>query len=709
MAQILLAATNFFKFIHTSRDHGVSDWICVEDGTATYSIPYDGTTIIETDPDGSNSVTKVSSASSGSRGTFAITKYKLYFADRAVNLFSEGEHHRLIPITNKGTKFGNYASRNAPSTIHIYNPGTSAVTISVYDNVTGGIGGTATSTINLDSGRITTYSTTTLSAWVLFESTGDIVMSATQTGTDRSVLNPADTNAFIRRATTAWRDMTNSTPSTIGSPAYTASDTDLVVGAVIGDGAGGDYELALGINNLANRYSFGNAIGDYFVLSPYASTTVDVKYWNGSSWATHATHSLNGSLASPAVHQEGTLSGAGTNLQSGATNWLWEADNPIFLAINDTTSDEETMLGWMDGRKSSQGIRNGVISGWTAPTITAIVSAWGAGGAGGNVNSSGDGEDAGPGGNGGFVEFRIEGLKGTETIYAYPGGGGSGFTDEDDGDAGGGGAATLVYITDGVNTDYLCVVGGGGGGGGVGSDPDNFDATAGGEGGAAGGNGADAENVGLGAVGGGGGTQSAGGNGPGGADNGTGPGVGEYAGEGGDGGGGENEASLRGAAGAGGVVGHSFGGAGGSGGLEGGNAGTDQEGGGGGGGGGYYGGGGGEGDDSTNDAGAGGGGGSTNLNTSPSGFTYLTITQISTSAGTASPTVQHDGAASTQTAGSTNEFSVSVGGQGGDGGQVDGAAGSSGSNGRVAVGVEGGTATINTTSTSGASSLASNL
>ena len=64
------------------------------------------------------------------------------------------------------------------------------------------------------------------------------------------------------------------------------------------------------------------------------------------------------------------------------------------------------------------------------------------------------------------MEFRIEGLLGTETIYAYPGGGGSAFVDQDDGDAGGGGAATLVYITDGVSTDYLCVVGGGGGGGG---------------------------------------------------------------------------------------------------------------------------------------------------------------------------------------------------------------------------------------------------
>lgn len=365
-----LSATNIL--VHTSRDHGVSDWICVEDGTATYSIPYDGTTIIETDPDGSNSVTKVNNASSGSRGTFAITKYKLYFADKAVNLFSEGFHHRIVPITNKGTKFGNYASRAAPSTIYIYNPGTSSVTISVYDNVTGGIGGTATSTISLGSGRITTYSTSTLSAWVLFESTGDIVMTATQTGADSSVLNPADTNAFIRRATTAWRDMNNSTPSTIGSPAYTASDTDLVVGAVIADGSGGDYELALGINNLANRYSFGNAIGDYFVLSPYASTTVNVKYWNGSSWATHATHSLNGSLASPAVHQEGTLSGAGTNLQSGATNWLWEANNPIFLAINDTSSDEESMLGWIGGRKSSQGNRNGVISGWTPPSFSHV-------------------------------------------------------------------------------------------------------------------------------------------------------------------------------------------------------------------------------------------------------------------------------------------------------------------------------------------------
>lgn len=332
-----------------------------------------------------------------------------------------------------------------------------------------------------------------------------------------------------------------------------------------------------------------------------------------------------------------------------------------------------------------------------------IVSAWGGGGAGGNVNSSGDDEDAGPGGNGGFVEFRIEGLKGTETIYAYPGGGGTAGADESLGNAGGGGAATLVYITDGTNTDYLCVVGGGGGGGGVGSDPDNFDATAGGEGGAAGGNGADAEDVGKGASGGGGGTQIGGGAGPGNGVAGQGPGTGEYAGDGGDGGNGSSTAN--GGGGAGGVIGHAFGGVGGAGGSY-----SGGEGAGGGGGGGYYGGGGGEGDDGGNDAGAGGGGGSTNLNTSPSGFSYLTITQVSTSAGTASPTVQYDGAASTQTAGSTNEFSVSVSGQGGDGGKINGAAGSNGSNGRVVVGFEGTNVLgINASATSGSSKLASAL
>ena len=332
-----------------------------------------------------------------------------------------------------------------------------------------------------------------------------------------------------------------------------------------------------------------------------------------------------------------------------------------------------------------------------------IISAWGAGGAGGNVNSSGDGEDAGPGGNGGFVEFRIEGLKGTETIYAYPGGGGSAFADENDGDAGGGGAATLVYITDGVNTDYLCVVGAGGGGGGIGSDPDNFDATAGAAGGAAGGNGDDAEDVGKGAIGGHGGTQSTGGVNPS-YSAANAPTKGTYAQDGGVGL--QRDSDGLGGAGAGGVIGHSFGGTGGQGGLE-----LSGEAGGGGGGGGWFGGGGGSGDGNPggNDAGAGGGGGSTNLNTSPSGFAYLTITQISTSAGTASPTVQYDGAASTQSAGSTNEFSVSVGGQAGRGGQVNSEAGLSGSNGRVAVGLEGGTATINTTSTSGASSLASAL
>ena len=343
-----------------------------------------------------------------------------------------------------------------------------------------------------------------------------------------------------------------------------------------------------------------------------------------------------------------------------------------------------------------------------------IVSAWGAGGAGGSNDNSSDGEDSGPGGNGGFVEFKIEGLLGTETITAYPGGGGTvAGVSTNHHAGGGGGAATVITITDGTNTDYLAVVGAGGGGGGCAYDPDNLDGTGGGEGGAEGGSGGDSQpNKSYGSVRsqpGGGGTQTTGGKTPPFATNVSvgsrgaahPPTKGTYAQNGG------NAINYNGTIianvtqrTAGGSVGHSFGGAGGWGGDS--NGSNSFYGHGGGGGGGWFAGSGGTGI-SRGDGGAGGGGGSTKLNTSPSGFSYLTITRVSTAMGTATPHVQHTGAASTQVAGSTNHFNSSVGGQGGNGAMTNGAVGNTGGNGRVVMGLASGSASLNTTSTSGGS------
>jgi len=288
MSTILLAATNVFGgFEHTTQDHGVSDWICMQNGTVTYSVPYAGTNIIESNVDGTGQTTRVSNAAAGSRGTFSIEKNKLYQGSNAINLFCEGEHHRIVPVTNRGTKFGHYARRSTPTTYYIYNPNSSAITVNVYDNVSGGINGTATTSISVAAGLVhSAYTNSRTSAWVLFEVVGgDAVMSAKQNGADRSLMYPADTNTYIRRSNRdiIWTDMLNSAPAS--SSTYTAADaTNLVLGHTYADGAGGDDENAVGLNYLADRYSFGNAIGDYFIAAPYASTTATVKYWNGSSF-----------------------------------------------------------------------------------------------------------------------------------------------------------------------------------------------------------------------------------------------------------------------------------------------------------------------------------------------------------------------------------------------------------------------------------------
>lgn len=343
--------------IPTQADHGYADWYCLVTGTATYSIiSSTGGVIYERN---GSTITTLVTASVPQRGTFSITAGRFYYGSVPINLVVEDGHHHIVPLTMMGTQFWSIAAREAPSTYYVYSPYQSA-TVNFYDNTVGGLTGTPTSTLSLSAGQSGTFTTSNLTNhWI--SSNTPIIASATQNLWDKTILSPMSRYVYYRYS--QYLNTTNSTTPTNNNANVTYDSTYKVMNMTIGDGAGGDCAQGLGLEYLSDTYSWGNVVSDYAIVFPYTAT-VTTSYWNGFAWVVWDTHSnIAGSITNPPrVLRDGnsgpgveasTVSGAATNMASGATLWKWEGTAPFYLCINDSADDEFSVLGWLSSRNTS--------------------------------------------------------------------------------------------------------------------------------------------------------------------------------------------------------------------------------------------------------------------------------------------------------------------------------------------------------------------
>jgi hypothetical protein len=341
-----------------SRDHGISDWYCTITTTVTYSAIYPGTIIYENNAGTITAI--VSKTTTPTRGTFTATAGRRYFANKSIHLLAYDRGDAVVPISLAGNYFGTYSNRYGASNFTIYAP-TNAATVTVYNNVVGGVTGTATTTISVPAGGQNTYSSATESAAIIFSSDQPVVITVYETdGGDKMVLTPASTAVYRRRDVGFNFTINNTTPSTVST--YYVSDALRVFTVEIADGSGGDSTQGLGLENLSDTYSWGDVLSDFQLVAPYPNTVIKVSYWNGTNWIVGETFNFNGTLTSPAnAFRDGTLgfgvagsniSGTATNLASGATLWKWEGNNPFLIVINNNADDEETLYGWMSANAS---------------------------------------------------------------------------------------------------------------------------------------------------------------------------------------------------------------------------------------------------------------------------------------------------------------------------------------------------------------------
>ena len=354
--------TKTFGDIPGITDHGISDWYCFINGTATYSAIYPNTEIIEIDSDG-NEVGIVTTGSDPERGTFNITSGKRYYATKAVHMMDENQQHRISPVSYAGTYFGSTHIRNDPQTIKIYAP-QDDINVSLYENVTGGVTGTATSTFSVSKGSQVSYATTEgNNVYTLIKTDKPAVMTATSSGgIDNHIMQPMSQYSYRRRYDSGrpGRTINNTAPSNLNNNTYVLYDTSLPVFSLeVADGAGSAATQGIGYEYLSDTFSWGNVLSDYHITAPYANTTVTVSYWASNQWNVGEVHSLSGIQTSPAAaFREGDTgfgsagntskdSGTAANLASGANLWKWESTKPIAVIINDNNDDEGILLGWM--------------------------------------------------------------------------------------------------------------------------------------------------------------------------------------------------------------------------------------------------------------------------------------------------------------------------------------------------------------------------
>ncbi len=352
--------TKTFDDIPGITDHGISDWYCFKTGSATYSAIYPNTEIIEIDSNGNETV-KITTGSDPQRGSISITSGKRYFGTKAIHILDEGVNDAIAPVSFAGTYFGNYHIRQNPKTVNIYAPHDD-INVSVYEDVTGGVTGTATSTFSISRENSDTYVTTAGTEVYMLLKTDKPAIMTVGSGADDHVMMPM-TNYVYKRRNHHNRTINNTAPANNGT--YVSYDTSLPLFTMeIADGSGSDSAQGIGYEYLSDTFSWGNVLSDYKIVAPYADTTVTVSYWASSQWNVGEVHSLSGTQTSPAnVDRDGTngfgvdgstISGTASNLASGANLWKWESTKPIAIIINDNSDDEENLLGWM----SNNSIRN---------------------------------------------------------------------------------------------------------------------------------------------------------------------------------------------------------------------------------------------------------------------------------------------------------------------------------------------------------------
>lgn len=245
----------------------------------------------------------------------------------------------------------------------------------MFDQSPNGIAGIGSTSITIPLAKSGILTTNTYSNWVFFTSTSPVIITTKYLDgsdenpiLDKGLLSPAisptgaptvtkyTNNTGTDRKVTAY----NTSISGIGTIAFFGDPTVIVVETA--DGGGNDMKQGIPLEYLTDTYSFGSTLSDYSIIAPYSNTTVNVSYWNGSSWILGESHVFEISdIENPLIQSRSgdtgfgisaqepftaSLSGTSIDFASGANLWKFESNNPVAIFVNDSSDDETELLGF---------------------------------------------------------------------------------------------------------------------------------------------------------------------------------------------------------------------------------------------------------------------------------------------------------------------------------------------------------------------------
>ena len=222
----------------------------------------------------------------------------------------DGDTGSMVPKSLAGTQFGFASSRYDGSQIDVY---------ALYDDTvvtwgetgqnSGGYNNVSTTSIDMDAGEIQERNFSTSTSRIFISSTKDIIVSVAEAGGgDRMMVPPVSEYYYTRRTTTKGEFTTGSNATHSNNLVVYSTNTGNKVWATeIADGSGGDSTMGLGIEFLANTFTYGNSLSDYAIVAPFGETSVSVKYHdktsgNAAAWDTLYNHTIGTSSNLSLIH-----------------------------------------------------------------------------------------------------------------------------------------------------------------------------------------------------------------------------------------------------------------------------------------------------------------------------------------------------------------------------------------------------------------------
>jgi hypothetical protein len=351
-------------------------WVCMETNTYDFTVPYDDTRITEIAPDGTENILGIYSFGKHNIPCTAAYRYigspqKDPNLRNPIHMQKNARNYGSSCLGLQGNQFGYYSNRGGHGTFYAFALGNG--TIKYYEDGTG-INGTPIQEIKVTKHELVTFQATTDLVYSYITSTTPIVVTAKEGTSDKVKLFPADKRIFSRRSSESrCLDNTSTNINTNNKLVRIAPTDKRLFAQEIGDGGGSDACQGVPLSCLSNTYIWGNKMTDFSLISPYI-VQVTVEYYD-SGWKLHGNHTLIGSMDNPGGYFEDgdgksknnkdphpavydlTVdsndiedSGSATEMRGGVDIWRFRAHKPFAVIVNDQSTDEVPIIGWMEDR-----------------------------------------------------------------------------------------------------------------------------------------------------------------------------------------------------------------------------------------------------------------------------------------------------------------------------------------------------------------------